>query len=464
MKIIKLFETAKDNGNKLREIPARERSPENKKNHACTIRINASETFQQIEGFGAALTESSGYALSLIPAEKRKEALDAHFSADGSGYTLARTHMNSCDFSLENWACVEKEDETLASFSMERTDKYITPLLKEARDITGGALKLMISPWSPPTWMKENRCMNHGGKLIKTYYPLWSSYFIRFIGELKKREIDTWAVTVQNEPAAVQTWDSCEWTASEEGEFAVFHLGPALKKYASVTGKRIKLLVWDHNREILFDRFSESMAVTEADNFIDGAAFHWYSGDQYDQLAKTLKAYPGKMMVFSEGCIEGGPRPGAWFSGERYAHNIINDLNNGCTGWIDWNIALDTQGGPNHVGNFCDSPLLVDTEKGELHFGSSYYYIGHFSRFIRPQAVRLGFKKTDSYMMPASVDGKLGNMAECSVFKNNDCSIVMVIMNRTEADLVYDIGFGDKETIVVKCPPRGIQTLVLGEK
>jgi len=464
MKIIKIIETAKDNGNKLREIPVQERMPKDKKHHACTIRIDPSETFQQIEGFGAALTESAGYVLSLIPAEKRKEALDAHFSPDGSGYTLARTHMNSCDFSLGNWACVEKEDETLASFSMERTDKYITPLIKEALDISKGALKLMVSPWSPPAWMKKNRDMNHGGKLIKTYYPLWAAYFIRFIEELKKRDIDTWVVTVQNEPAAVQTWDSCEWTATEEGEFAVFHLGPALKKYASVTGKNIKLLVWDHNRDVLFDRFSESMAVTGADKFIDGAAFHWYSGDQYDQLAKTVKAFPGKMMIFSEGCIEGGPRPGAWFSGERYAHNIMNDLNNGCAGWIDWNLALDMQGGPNHVGNFCDSPLLVDTEKGELNFGSSYYYIGHFSRFIRPQAVRLGFQKSDSYMMPASVDGKLGNMAECCAFKNSDGSLVLVIMNRTEADLVYDIGVGSNDTITVKCPPRGIQTLVLDEK
>jgi len=465
MKILKIFETAKDTGNRLTEIPSKERILQEKKHHACTIHINQSETFQQIEGFGAALTESSGYVLSLIPEEKRKEALAAHFSSEGNGYTLARTHMNSCDFSLENWACVEKEDETLESFSMERTDKYITPLIKEARDLTGGSLKLMVSPWSPPAWMKKNGEMNHGGQLLKKYYPLWAAYFVRFIEELKKRDIDTWLVSVQNEPAAKQTWDSCEWTAIEEGEFAGVHLGPALKKYAASGGKQIKLLIWDHNRDFLWKRYSESMTATGAEKYVDGAAFHWYSGDQYEELTKFVSAYPGKMLLFTEGCVEGGPRPGAWFTGERYAHNIINDLNHGCTGWIDWNIALDMQGGPNHVGNFCDSPLLVDTESGELHFGSSYYYIGHFSRFIRPQAVRIGAKKADSYMMPATIDGKLGNMAECCAFKNTDGSLVLVIMNRTEADLVYDIcGKSDTGAIVLKCPPRGIQTLVLDEK
>jgi glucosylceramidase len=457
MNIKSIYETAKDTDNRLRALSARDRTKSDKKHIACTIRMDPSHTFQRIEGFGGALTESSGYVLSLIPEVKRKEVLASYFSADtGNGYTMARTHMNSCDFSLENWACAEKADETLASFSMERTDKYIIPLLQQANDCTGGGLKLLISPWSPPEWMKDNNNMNFGGKLLRKFYPLWASYFIRFIDELKKRGIDTWAVSVQNEPAAKQTWDSCEWTATEEGEFAVTHLGPALEKYSPE--ERIKILVWDHNRDILWERFSESMSVNGADKYIDGAAFHWYSGDQYESVAKAAREFPGKALIFTEGCIEGGPRPGAWFSGERYAHNIINDLNNGCTGWIDWNIALDTRGGPNHAGNCCDAPVLVDTERGEVYYQSSYYYLGHFSRFIRPQARRVDIA-VNSYMTPATIDGRMGNMMEFCAFKNIDGSLALIAMNRSEADMVYELC--TDSTTVLRCPPRAIQTLVL---
>jgi len=458
MEIKSIYETAKDNNNRFQALKAQERTKSDKNHLACTIRVNPSNKFQCIDGFGGALTESSGYVLSLIPADKRKEVVDAYFSSKtGNCYTMARTHVNSCDFSLENWACVEKADESLNSFSMERTDKYITPLLQQACDSMGSGLKLMVTPWSPPGWMKDNCEMNHGGKLLKKYYPLWAAYFVRFIDELKKRGIDTWVVSIQNEPAAKQTWDSCEWTATEEAEFAVNYLGPALEKQH---GNRINILVWDHNRDLLWERFSESMSVTGADKYIGGAAFHWYSGDQYENVAKVAKAYPGKTLLFTEGCIEGGPRMGAWFSGERYAHNIINDLNNGCTGWIDWNIALDMRGGPNHVGNFCDAPILVDTDSGKIHYQSSYYYIGHFSRFIKPQARRVDIS-VNSYMTPATVDGRMGNMMECCAFRNNDNSLVLVVMNRTEADMVYELCITDNEITVLKCPPRGIQTVIL---
>ncbi|MCL2763481.1 MAG: glucosylceramidase [Treponema sp.] len=460
MKIKSIFETAKDTTKRISPIPAAERTLADKKHLSCTIRLDQGRTFQRVHGFGGALTESSGYVLSLIPAEKRQEAVAAYFSPEkGNRYTIGRTHMNSCDFSLGNWACVEQPDESLKSFCMERTDKYITPLVKEAQDCMGGNLKVMVSPWSPPAWMKDNGEMNNGGTLLKKYYPLWADYFVRFIDELKKRGINTWMVSVQNEPLAKMVWDSCQWTGVEEGEFAAHHLGPALEKYTGAADK-IKLLIVDHNRDIIWDRFSESMAVSNADKYIDGVAIHWYSGDQYENLAKIAKAFPSKEIFFSEGCIEGGPRPGAWFPGERYGHNIINDLNNGLTGWIDWNIALDMQGGPNHVGNFCDAPILVDTAKGELHYQSSYYYIGHFSRFIKPQAQRIACT-IDSYMTPATVDGKMGNMMECCAFKNSDGSLAIVVMNRTEADMRYELCEGG-DTTTLYCPPRGIQTVIIG--
>jgi glucosylceramidase len=460
MTIKTIYETAREAGSLFSAVRAEDRMQRGRTQYA--IRIDQGRTYQSIMGFGGALTESSAYVLSLIPPEKRKEAIDAFYSAEkGNHYTFARTHLNSCDFSLENWACVEKADESLESFSMERPDKYITPLLQAARDSSGNKLKLLISPWSPPAWMKDNGEMNHGGKLYKKYYPLWAAYFVRFIDELKKRGVDTWAVSVQNEAEASQTWDSCVWTAAEEGEFAAMHLGPALEKYSGDSKKRVKLFVWDHNRDHLSERFSESLAVKGADKYIDGAAFHWYAGGYYETIEKVAQAFPGKELIFSEGCVEGAPRIGAWFPGERYAHNIINDLNHGCMAWIDWNITLDMQGGPNHVGNFCDAPIIVDTNSGELHYQSSYYYIGHFSRFIKPEAKRIECACNDyQYTAPYTLDGRVGGMVDCCACKNSDGSVALVLMNRTEGDLLYELTAGGAP-VNLRCPPRGIQTLIL---
>ena len=220
--------------------------------------------------------------------------------------------MNSCDFSLGNWACVENKDETLNSFSMERTDKYITPLVKESaahyESSTGKKLPLVITPWSPPTWMKDNNDMNHGGYLKKEYYGLWAEYFVRFLTEEKERGFETAFVSIQNEPAAVQPWDSCIWSAEEEGEFAVKYLRPALDK-AGFT--KTGILVWDHNRDLLLYRFTGAMSVPGATDAIAGAAYHWYVGANYQNVAAVSKAYPNKELIFTEGCIEGGPRNGA---------------------------------------------------------------------------------------------------------------------------------------------------------
>lgn len=457
MKAAAIFETAKDTESRLRRLEPVERQLEGAKLPSCIVKFDLNHQGQTFFGFGGALTESSGCVLDKLSPARRAEVLTAYFDAEnGNGYTLARTHVNSCDFSLENWACVSEKDETLESFSMERPMAYQIPLIRDALKTAGGKLKLMVSPWSPPGWMKDNGEMNHGGKLLPGYYGLWARYFRRFLDELKLLGIPVWSVSVQNEPEATQTWDSCRWTGTEEAEFAVKHLGPELEK----AGYDVPILVWDHNRDRLKERFEESMAVPGADRYVGGAAFHWYSGDQYENVAWVSKNYPDKILAFTEGCVEGGPRPGAWFTGERYAHNIINDLNSGCNAWIDWNIALDLEGGPNHVGNFCDAPVLVDTAAGTYEFQSSFWYIGHFSRFIKPGAVRLDVK-LDSWMVPACADGRMGNMMEATAFRNVDGTIALVLCNRTEADMIYIIE--DSETglnTTYRCPPRGIQTVL----
>ncbi len=486
MKIEKLFETAKDSSERISEIKPEDRMVTPSGWIPTTLTLKPAETYQNFYGFGGALTESSGYVLSKLPAPVREKAIKAYFSSkNGNCYRYARVHMNSCDFSLENWACLPEKDESLASFSMERTDRYITPLakdaLKTARD-EGSDVDFLVSPWSPPAWMKDNKDMNHGGHLLPEYKQLWADYFVTFIKKMEERGIKISFLTIQNEPAAVQSWDSCEWSATEEGEFAAKYLGPALEKAGL---EKVKIYVWDHNRDIAFERIEESLKVPGAEKYIAGLAFHWYSGDQYENLRKVSEKYPKIDLFFTEGCIEGGARNGAWFTGERYAHNIINDLKSGMTKWIDWNIVLDMKGGPNHVGNFCDAPILADEKDGSIHLQSSYYYIGHFSRFIQKGAVRLS-SELFSWMTPATVSGHLTDEAETVAFKNPDGSIALVVTNRTEADLVFEFKVEDSssgksdlrdwekartqgsskkaeenKSVYLCIPPRAIQTWIL---
>lgn len=455
-----IVESAKDTAERLAVLDTKDRARTGNAGLSCSLFVDTQKERQVFKGFGGALTESAGYVLSFLPEDERENILDAYFNqhqSKGNGYTFARTHVNSCDFSLENWACVGQKDESLSSFSMERPDRYITPLLQAAQKAKGSPLNLMVSPWSPPAWMKDNNDMNHGGHLLPQYKELWAAYIARYLSELKKRGLLTTFVSVQNEAAATQAWDSCLWSAQDEGAFAVRYLAPALKKGGCTdTG----ILVWDHNRDLVAERFAESMAVPGAEDAIAGVAYHWYSGDQYDNVCAVARQFPHKELVFSEGCVEGGPRPGAWFTGERYAHNILNDINAGCTAWIDWNIALDIQGGPNHAGNMCDAPILIDTQQKSVLYQSSFYAIGHFSRYIKPGAHVLAMRM-DGYMTPATVDGRMGNTMEATAAKNPDGSVAIIVTNRTEATMVYELHVDDGDIGRFCMPPRGIQTLLL---
>ncbi|MCR5762433.1 MAG: glucosylceramidase [Treponema sp.] len=474
MKLLHIYETAKDSKKRIAELADKEWQAEKNTNLSCIINIDKEKTFQTFKGFGCAVTESAGYVLSHLSEQQQQKIMSDCFCATGNNYAFARTHMNSCDFSLGNWACVQEKDETLSSFSFERTDKYITPALQKAF-MQNKSLSVMVTPWTPPAWMKTNNDMNNGGKLKKEYFSLWAEYFVKFLIGLKERGLNPKYVSIQNECEATQIWDSCIWTGTEEAEFAVSCLKPAFEKNGLGD---IKILIWDHNRDNIVKRMKESFSVPGAEKAIDGMAFHWYSGDQYDNVSEFSKAYPGKDLFFTEGSIEGGACPGLWFCGERYGHNIINDLNAGCTAWIDWNMALDMEGGPNHVNNFCDASILINTETKEVLYQNSFYYIGHFSRFIKPGSKRLGCNMVP-FMVPATCDGKMGNTMESTAFLTPEGKTVLIVMNRTEDKMVFEVNFnrtesGDKKESKVytskvteenikrsfTCPPRAIQTYI----
>ena len=446
MKSIRLFSTVKDSDLRLTEqaLPSAASQPD------AIIALDPGAQYQEIIGFGGAFTEAAAVTLHKLPPEKQAELLRAYFDpAAGHGYTLCRTHINSCDFSLGNYAYAEVPgDVALEHFSIERDQQALLPMIQAARAIAGDALKLLASPWSPPAWMKTNGEMNHGGQLKPEYRDVWAAYYCRYIQAYAAEGVPIWALTVQNEPEATQTWDSCRYTAEEERDFVRDHLGPALHRHDL---SHIRLLIWDHNRDRLFERASVVYDDPRAAQYVWGAGFHWYEHPQrFDNVQRVHDAYPDKHLVFTEGCQEGGPHLGEWGLGERYAHAMLNDLNAWTEGWIDWNMLLDETGGPNHVGNYCSAPIIADTRTGELLYQSSYYYIGHFARFIGPGARRISCRVS------------AGDL-EVTAFRNADGSLAVVILNRTEAEIAFTLALGDQNLACVS-PARSIQTYLVSSE
>lgn len=409
-----------------------------------TVFIDPAKPFQSIEGFGGAFTEAGALTWQKMGASNRQAIINAYFdSSSGHGYTLCRTHINSCDFALGNYAYTEVPGDTeLRHFNIDRDRQSLIPMIKEALALAGGEIKLFASPWSPPAWMKTTGIMNKGGQLKADCRDAWARYYCRYIREYEREGISIWGLTVQNEPEATQTWDSCVFTGEEERDFVRDHLGPALHREGL---EDVRLMIWDHNRDRMFERAKAVLDDPEAAKYVWGTAFHWYMGDFFENCQRVHEAWPDKHLLFSEGCVEKGPHTGNWSPGEKYARSVIQDLNHWTEAWVDWNLVLDETGGPNHVGNFCSAPVICDTRNDEVLFQSSYYYLGHFSRFIRPGAVRV---------LCASTRDEL----EATAFQNEDGSIAVVVLNRSDKNIPFALKCSGKAA-AVESLPHSILTL-----
>ena len=398
------------------------------------IAVNSRQTYQEFMGFGGAFTEAAAYTLSEAPEDVRAEAIRAYFSkSQGLGYVLGRVHIHSCDFALGNYTYVEEGDAELKTFDISREDKWVIPMIKDAAKEAGQENKILASPWSPPAFMKDTKEMNYGGKLLPEFQRPWANYYAKFVDEMKKRNVPIWAVSVQNEPLATQTWDSCIYTAEEERDFVKNHLGPVLKASHPET----EIIIWDHNRDVLVERGAVVLADPEAAKYVWGTGNHWYVSEAFENLTALHNLFPDKHILFTEGCVELTMTSenavfngylGSWTNCERYGRNIIGDFNNWSRGWIDWNLVLNEEGGPNHVYNYCEAPIMYDRNTKKLIYNNSYYYIGHFSKYIEVGAKRLEISVTQKDVHAVA-------------FKNPNGDIVIVAQNEgwiAEMALVVD--------------------------
>ena len=416
------------------------------------IFTNPDKTYQTFLGIGGALTDASAETFSKMPKARQDELLQAYYDMQkGIGYTLARTSINSCDFSSGSYTYVTEGDKELKSFSIDHDQQFRIPLIKKAIAAAGGKLTLFVSPWSPPGYMKDNNDMLHGGKLKPEYYQTWADYYTKFIKAYEKAGVPVWGMTIQNEPMATQRWESCIYSADDERDFLKNYLGPTIVK--SGLGDK-KIIVWDHNRDLMVQRADVIFSDPEASKYAWGMGFHWYEswtgGDKmFDNVKIVHDAYPDKNLMFTEGCPESfnSSMYNNWGLGEAYGRNMINDFNNGVVGWTDWNILLDETGGPNHVQNFCFAPIHGNTKTGQLIYTNSYYYIGHFSKFVRPGAKRIISSASRSQLLTTA-------------FINRDGKVAVVVMNQSNLKITYNLCIGHSAA-EVKILPHSIQTLIL---
>lgn len=389
------------------------------------IHVYPEITYQTILGFGGAFTEATGYAIKQLPSEKQKQLIKEYFSPNGNCYNFCRLPIGSTDFSPKSYSYSSKQD--LSDFSVKQDENYIIPIINEAKKENPN-LKFLASPWSPPKFMKSNKMLVLGGKLLDKYKQTWANYISKYILEYKNYGIDIEYVTVQNEPNAVQIWESCTYTPEEEINFVTNYLYPTFEKNNINT----KILIWDHNKEKLFTRSIAELTNNSALKAVAGIAFHYYTGDHFENISLTKDAFPGKLLIHTEGCTgfsKFNPEDEVK-NAEIYAHEILGDLASGANAYIDWNLVLDNKGGPNHKLNFCNSPIMINSTSSDYIKNLSFYYIGHFSKFIKSGAQRIAYSKYSSDI-------------EVVAFKNPDNSIAIILLNRNNFNKEYNLVFKD---------------------
>jgi glucosylceramidase len=447
------YVTARDSDLRMTKIPvvSFESFGQPKETQVCVF-VDPGKTFQIMVGIGGALTDASAEVFAKLPAAKQKELLEAYYSPEkGIGYTLARTNIGSCDFSSDSYNYVTDGDSLLKSFNVDHDLKYRIPFIKQAISAAGGKLLMYVSPWSPPAWMKDNKDVLHGGKLLSKYDQSWSDYYIKFIKTYESQGIPIWGLSVQNEPMATQKWESCIYTAEEERDFIKKYLGPSLHKNGLADKK---LIAWDHNRDLIYQRASTILEDPEAAKYVWGIGFHWYetwtgSAMLFDNVRRVKEAFPDINLIFTEGCVEkySFDRLHDWALGERYGYSLLNDFNCGTVAWTDWNILLDENGGPNHAGNFCFAPVHANTKTGELIYTNSYYYLGHFSKFIHPGAKRISCSSNRDKL-------------QTTAFVNPDGKIAVVVLNLSGDKIPYELWISGNAASLESLP-HSIATVVL---
>ena len=486
-------------GDNLKLISADEVKTSSEDLEKVALQLFPNEEFQKYYGFGASFTESSAWNLATIPVEARKNVLTKMFSpTEGAGFTLTRTHINSSDYSNNHYSYVEEGDEDLSTFSIQEDMKGFSgdendqvsgielvepsydliPMILEASSIPGANFKIIASPWSPPSWMKTGETAKMtNGTLQPKYYGLWAEYISKYVSAYAEKGINLWAITPQNEPlhAHNAAWDSNGFTAEQGRDFLRDHLGPQLVKDGHLNlddlEAGLRVLIYDHNKSTMNEYVNATYQDAEASKYAWGTGFHWYTNSELkdnnyyaEELATLQKTWPNKAMIHTESSIDidaNDPIGQYWrastdYAGtfvpfETYAYDIITDLNHGTQGYVEWCSILSHKGQPNPFNNYNSAPILINPVTDEVIYTPLYYLLSHFSKFIRPDALRIGTKGE-------ATEGIIYTAA-----KNTDGSIAVVVFNKN--DKAYELSITlETKTFTMQIAPRAVQTIHLRNK
>ena len=397
------------------------------------VNLYPSVTDQTFSGFGGAITEAAAYTYAQMSDAQKTELLSAYFAPDRMNYQFVRIPVDSCDFSLGEY-CGYTES---GAPDFAHIEQWILPMLRDAERVAGRKIPVMLSPWSPPAFMKTNQSRQHGGKLKPEFYGAWADYLCRYAKAYRDLGFLVTRMSLQNEPKAVQTWDSCIFTAAEEKTFLRDFMHPAMVRYGIAD---IEIYLWDHNKERVFE-WMRDILDAETSPMVAGACFHWYSGDHFEALDLCRRLYPEKKLLLSESCIEyrfydKNDRTGA---AQKLSHEVIGDLNHGMSAFCDWNLLLDEQGGPNYVGNYCLAPFLFDTQKKQLEATTLQEYYETFARAIPPQSVHIA-------------STRFSDDVDATAWKRPDGALALLLLNRRAEPVEVTVRLDDREATVTLAP------------
>ncbi|XP_069690289.1 uncharacterized protein [Periplaneta americana] len=429
------------------------------------MRVDTSRRYQEIYGFGGAMTDAAGLNIATLSKATQETLIRQYFGSKGIGYSFVRVPFGGTDFSTYNYTYADVENDlTLQYFSLKYEDiQYKIPYIKMAQRMSPRPLKLFSASWSAPEWMKELRNGTVGySRLRREFHRLYAEYLIRCLDEYKKNGLEFWGISPQNEPfhgtEVYYNFNSMGWRPEEQTEWIANFFGPALQ---SKGYGKLKLLILDDNRTFLPGWARAVLGNERAAQYVSGIAIHWYFDFQDpggQKLSQTHYEFPNYFLLYTESSVipimdtsvpNAKPvRLGNWERAENYTSNIIEDINHWVTGWVDWNMALDTEGGPNWAGNQVEAPIIVNATADEFYKQPMFYALAHFAKFVPPGSRRIAYKISND------------SIIECVSFLRPDNIVAIVLQNRRNVDVDVVILLQNRRTIVVPAPAHSMHTVL----
>lgn len=328
------------------------------------------------QGMGGAITEATAYNFAKLRPARQRALLEAYYGKDGLDYRWGRISVGSNDFCLKSFEYTKRRD--LSDFSIEHDEEYVLPMLKKI--LSKKQLHFVASPWSPPSCMKTTRVQRFGGHLKPWCFEDYAKYLRLWLETYAEQGVKVDYLVPQNEPFAVQIWESCLYSLRAQRKLAYKYLAQELDDLD------VQILLWDHNKRGLTkiaDGLFNGSHVTEVgyDKKVAGLCYHWYNGTHANEMWHVRQKYPDILMLSSEMCCGYSPYDAEEWKkdGALYLRELMADINCGTSAWIDWNMLLSWRGGPSYCKNFVKSPVILNETEDDFVLTPIYDALKEFA-------------------------------------------------------------------------------------